>query len=286
MDALRAFGPEVIHAHEPLTPSTSFFSMRSGVAPIVATFHSGASRALLYDLAAPVLRRQARRIAVRIAVSRAAAAFAGRRIGGGYQIVGNGVDVARFRDATPAALGPGPALLFVGRLDERKGFPTAVDAFTRLAARFDDLRLVVAGDGPDRGAVERLAPAVRARVRMLGHVPNVDLPPVLAACDLFLASSVGGESFGIVLVEAMAAGLAVVASRIPGYDEVVTHEVDGLLVPPRRPDAAAEALALLLEDRALAARLAEAGRERAASFSWEAITGRLEALYRQAAGRS
>ncbi|MEX0990054.1 MAG: glycosyltransferase family 4 protein [Actinomycetota bacterium] len=288
-DALAAFAPDVLHAHEPLTPSTSLFAVRSAGVPVVATFHSGASRALLYDLAAPVLRREARRIDVRVAVSRAAAAFAGRRIGGAFRIVGNGVNVERFRDASPASLPgvPGGAqdgkvVLFVGRLDERKGFPTAVEAFARLAADDPTVRLVVAGDGPDRSAVETLGSDVRSRVSMLGHVPNAELPSVTAACDAFVGSSVGGESFGVVLVEAMAAGLPVVASRIPGYDEVISDGVDGLLVGPRDPAATAEALARVLGEPSLSARLAAAGKRRAASFSWEVIAGHLVACYEEA----
>ena len=280
---LDRFGPDVVHVHEPLTPSTSMWATLVSPMPVVATFHSGASRSRLFDLAAPALRRVARRLAVQIAVSEAAASFARDRIGGAFEIVPNGVDVARFADAVPADVGPGTKLLFVGRLDERKGFPTAVDAFERMALDRPELRLVVVGDGPDRGAADRLAPAVRERVTFLGTVPNRDLPPVHAACDLYLGPSVGGESFGIVLVEAMAAGLPVVASDVPGYDEVIRDGVDGLLVAPRDPAAFAEAAGRVLDDPALAGRLAQAGRARAVAFDWGPVTERLEGLYARAA---
>jgi phosphatidylinositol alpha-mannosyltransferase len=282
-EELRRFGPDVVHAHEPLTPSTSMWATLGAPVPVVATFHSGASRSRLYDVTAPVLRRIARRIAIRVAVSKAAAAFAGSRIGGAFEIVPNGVDVTRFSDAVPADLGPGTKLLFVGRLDERKGFPTAVRAFARVAADRPDLRLVVAGDGPDRAALDGLAPSIRERVMMLGTVPNVDLPPFHTACDLYLGSSVGGESFGVVLVEAMAAGLPVVASDIPGYREVIRDGVDGLLVPPQDPEALSGAVARILEDEGLAQRLSAAGRARAGTFDWSVVTGLLEAIYERAA---
>ncbi len=281
---LAAFAPEVVHVHEPFTPSTSMWATLEARAPVVATFHSGVDRARLYDLAAPLLRRIARRLAVRIAVSRRAEQVASRRIGGAFEVVPNGVDVARFRAASPRDLGPGAKVLFVGRLDERKGFPVAVDAFERLAGDRPDLGLVVAGDGPQRDAVEGLPPGLRERVTMLGAVPNVDLPAVAAACDLYLGPSVGGESFGVVLVEAMAAGLPVVASDVPGYDEVVRDGVDGVLVPPRDPAALAAAAARVLDDPELARRLSEAGRARAASFDWGVVVERLEALYRTAVG--
>jgi phosphatidylinositol alpha-mannosyltransferase len=196
--------------------------------------------------------------------------------------VPNGADVARFADAEPADLGEGTKLLFVGRLDERKGFGTVVAAFGFLAPGRPHLRLVVVGDGPERSAIERLPVDVRARVTMLGAVPNVDLPPFEKACDLYLGTSIGGESFGVVLVEAMAAGLPVVASDIPGYDEVVTDGVEGLLVPPRDLAAVARAAGTILDDPGLASRFSAAGRARAATFDWQVVGARLEELYRRA----
>lgn len=281
-ELLAVFEPDVVHAHEPLTPSTSMWATLLSRAPVVATFHSGAERSRLFDVAAPVLRRIAGRIAVRIAVSERAAAFVRDRVGGDLRIVPNGAEVGRFAEAAPADLGPGARLLFVGRLHERKGFPTAIEAFHLLADGRADLRMVVAGNGEDRGAVDRLDPALRARVMLLGSVPHDDLPPYHAACDVFLAPSVGGESFGIVLVEAMAAGLPVVASRIPGYDEVVTDGVEGFLVPPRDPAAVAAAAAAVLDDPALARKMGEAGRERSRRYDWAVVTGEVEAAYRDA----
>jgi phosphatidylinositol alpha-mannosyltransferase len=279
---LRGFGPDVVHVHEPMTPSVSMFATLRSPAPVVATFHSGAERSRLFDLAAPALRRIARRIAVRIAVSERAAGFARSRLGGRFRVVPNGTEVDRFSRAEPADLGPGRKLLFVGRLHERKGFPVAVAAFARLAAERSDVRLVVAGEGGQGSAIGALGPSVRARVAMLGSVPNEELPPIHAAADVLVAPSVGGESFGIVLVEAMAAGLPVVASRIAGYDEVVTDGVEGFLVPPRDPAALAEALARVLDDADLARAMGEAGRARARRYDWDVIADEIESIYREA----
>jgi phosphatidylinositol alpha-mannosyltransferase len=281
---LDVFGPDLVHVHEPLTPSTSLWATLVAKVPVVATFHSGAERSRLYDLAAPLLRVVARRITIKIAVSEAAASFARRRVGGRFEIVPNGTDVERFVRARPTDLGPGTKLLFVGRLDERKGFPVAVETFARLAGERPDLHLVVIGDGPDRTALGALPAGPRERVRLLGTIPNADLPPYHAACDLFLGTAVGGESFGMVLVEAMAAGLPVVASRIPGYTEVVREGLDGILVPPREPRAAAAAVARVLDERGLAEALRAAGRDRARSFDWSVVVARLEALYARATG--
>ncbi|MEW6060208.1 MAG: glycosyltransferase family 4 protein [Actinomycetota bacterium] len=279
-EAMGRFRADVVHAHEPLVPSSSLVALLASDAPVVATFHSGATRSLLFDLAAPVLRRVAQRIAVRVAVSETAERFASARIGGDFRIVPNGVPVERFEAAEPADLPGGRRLLFVGRLDRRKGFPVAVRAFERLAQELADLWLVVAGDGPERDAIGALPGEIRARVHMAGRVDNRHLPPLHAAADVFLAPSLGGESFGVVLVEAMAAGVPVVASRTPGYDEVVRDGIDGLLVAPGDPSAAARAIRRILRDPDLATRLASAGRDRAQAFSWEAVTDRLEAIYR------
>jgi phosphatidylinositol alpha-mannosyltransferase len=215
-------------------------------------------------------------------VSERAAAFARKRLGGKFRVVPNGLDVASFAGAEPANLGPGRKLLFVGRLHRRKGFPVAVEAFRLLATGRPDIRLIVAGDGEERRAVDRLEPALRARVTMLGTVSHAELPPYHVACDLLLAPSLGGESFGYVLVEAMAAGLPVVASRIPGYDEVVQDGQEGFLVPPGDPRAAADAAAKVLDDPALARTMGQAGRTRAARYDWAVVAEEIEAAYREA----
>jgi len=276
---LRRFSPDVVHVHEPLTPSTSMFAVLEASAPVVATFHSGADRSRLFDLTAPLLRRVARRIDVRIAVSRAAEAFVAPRIGGSFEIVPNGVDVVLFRDAAPADLPPGRLMLFVGRLHERKGFADAVRAFGRLAPRFPDLRLAVVGSGTERRAVEELPADVRRRVLLLGALDLRGWAAYAAIADVFAAPNVGGESFGLILAEAMAAGVPVVATDIPGFDEVVSDGVDGLLVPPRDAEALAAAIARVLEEPGLAARLAVAGRSKAETLSWDRVADRIEALY-------
>ncbi|HUL84310.1 MAG TPA: glycosyltransferase family 4 protein [Actinomycetota bacterium] len=280
--ALAGFGPDVVHAHQPTAPSTGLWATLEARAPVVGTFHSGAGRARLYDLAAPVLRRAMQRLAIRTAVSDRAAAFETARIGGAFEIIPNGVDVARFSSIPPADLGPGRKVLFVGRLDKRKGFPAALQAFQQLAQLHEDVRLIVVGDGPEGSAVTTLAGDLRDRVTMLGAVRNADLPPLATSCDLYLGPATGGESFGVVLIEAMAAGLPVVASDIAGYDEVVTDGVDGLLVPPGDPDALASAAGRIFDDAALAERLATAGRERAAAFDWSVILPAIEDVYARA----
>jgi phosphatidylinositol alpha-mannosyltransferase len=283
--ALREFRPDVVHVHEPMVPGPAMFAALASKAPVVATFHAYADSSRLLDLAAPALRPVWRRLAVRVAVSEAAAGFVAGRFGrDGVRVIPNGADVELFRDAEPARLPPGRRILFVNRLDRRKGFPVMVRAFGRLAKGRPDVLLVVAGDGADRGAVRELPVDPRARVVMLGSVPHDELPHYHAASEVFCAPATGRESFGIVLVEAMAAGLPVVASDIPGYREVVRDGVEGILVTPRNPDVLAAAVGRLLDDPGTAKRLGAAGRERAHRFSWDVVAGEVEDLYREVAG--
>jgi len=291
-ETLRVFEPDVVHAHEPLSPSTAMLVVRAATAPTVGTFHAGHERSRLMSATAPILRSTYRRLDARIAVSHAAADFLATAFPGPVEIVPNGVEIERFaRPARtprrpPDGLPNGRRILWVSRLDPQKGFPIMVRAFAILGRELDDLQLVVIGDGRDRGAVDLLPPDLRSRVAMLGPVPNADLPPHHAAADAFAAPALGHESFGVILVEAMAAGLPVVASDIAGYREVIREDVDGLLVPPGDPDALAAALRQVLAQPELARRLAAAGPERARAFSWDVVVPRIEAIYERVSGRA
>jgi phosphatidyl-myo-inositol alpha-mannosyltransferase len=282
-EVLRPFRPDVVHAHEPLIPSTSLFAVLGARGPVVGTFHAHAERSALLTAAAPVLRRVWRRLDVRIAVSQAAAGFVTSRFGQGVRIVPNGCDVELFEEAVPAEdLPPGRRMLWVGRLDPQKGFPVAVRAFAQLATDLPDLVFVVAGEGRDRDALGGLDSAVRERVVMLGTVPHDRLPRYHSAADVFVAPALGQESFGIVLVEAMAAGVPIVATDIAGYREVVHPDVEGLVVPPDDPPAVAAAVHRVLTDPSLAERLSRAGRARAQRYRWSVVVEEIEAAYREA----
>jgi phosphatidylinositol alpha-mannosyltransferase len=283
-ELLRVFEPTVVHVHEPFSPSTAMFATLASPAPVVATFHAFHERSRLLGLATPVLRRVASRLDATIAVSEAAAAFVAPIVGSPSAIVANGVDVERFERVTDVAreMPPPPVMFWASRLDRQKGFRVAIAAFEILARRFVDLSFAVAGDGHDRDAVGSLPADVRARVRMLGRVPNRDLHRFSAGASVFVAPATGHESFGMILVEAMAAGVPVVASDIDGYREVVREGVDGLLVPPGDASAVADAVGNVLADPALAERLAAGGHQRARAYSWTALAPRIEEVYRSA----
>jgi phosphatidyl-myo-inositol alpha-mannosyltransferase len=283
--ALASFRPDVVHVHEPFSPSTAMFATFAARAPVVATFHASLERSRAVTLFSPLLRAVWRRLAVRMAVSPVAAGFASARFPGELRIVPNGADVELFGSATPAELPPGRALLFVNRLEPRKGFGVAVDAFRLLAEDDPGLRLVVVGEGRQRSALAGLPAVLRDRVLMKGVVTHAELAGFHAAADVFLAPALGGESFGIVLLEAMAARVPVVGSDIPGYRYVLEDGEDGLLVPPGDPVALAGAVRRLLGDPALAERLRDNGRRRAERFRWETVTSEIETAYRDALAR-
>lgn len=288
--AMRDFGPDVVHVHEPFCPGIGMKAVLSSSAPVVGTFHSYFARETtegrLYTALAPLLRPIWRRVDRRIAVSQAARHSAKGRLGkGDVKILPNGIEVERFASALPARdLPPGRKLLFVGRLEPRKGLPFAMEAFAQLAARYPDLSLVVIGDGPERDAIDRVAPALRPRVHMLGKVSYEALPTYHRAADLFISPATGAESFGIVLVEAMAAGLPIVASNIPGYREVARDGRESLLVAPSDATALATGIARLLDDRAEAQRLGANGAQRAQAYAWDHIIDELELTYESLAG--
>jgi phosphatidylinositol alpha-mannosyltransferase len=284
--AMRSFDPDVIHAHEPLTPSTSMLAVLAASAPVVATFHASLDRSRLMELAEPALRRVSGRIDAGVAVSDAAASFLRRVMRVPLEVVPNGVDVGAF--ANPGrhleGLPTGPKILWVNRLDPQKGFEIMLRAFEQLARDDDEANLLVAGDGRDRVLLRSLPGDLRSRILRLGTVPHEELPGYHAAADVFVAPATGQESFGIVLVEAMAACVPVVASDIAGYREVVRDGIDGLLVPPGDPNALAAAIRRVLSEPGLAATLRAAGRARAEVFSWQTVAPRLEAIYNRVLG--
>lgn len=288
--ALEQLGPDVVHVHEPLVPMVGLAAAFGSAAPLVVTFHAWSDSDRAYRLAGPLGRGLLARTAVAIAVSRAAADYHAAALGvdpGSFRIVPNGVEVAPFRQAADA-LGderpPGPPrLVFVGRLEPRKGVLVLARAFRELLGAHPRAVLTVIGDGPQRQELAAaLAGIPAAQVRLAGQVSSPVLARTLAEADVAVAPALGGESFGIVLLEAMAARTAVVASDLPGYRSVVTDGRDGLLVPPGDPGALAGTLARLLAAPERRAALVTQGCSTAAAHDWAVVAGRLRQVYVEA----
>ncbi len=289
-DLLAAEDFDVLHLHSPLQPTLTHLALKHARCPVVATFHSYYPRDLLAETFQAPLRRRLAAARLRIPVSEAALRPVERLFPGDYRIIPNGVDYALFAGAQPTAL-PGldperQRILFVGAMVKRKGLPLLLRSFARLAEQRGDVDLLVVGDGPDRRRIEAGLPAALAgRVHFLGAITDrAQLAATYAAADLFCAPSLGRESFGMVLLEAMAAGLPVVGFDIEGYRDVVSQGVDGLLVEAGNEDALAGALDYFLDHPEARRRYGERGRAKAAGLDWSEIARRVEAVYCEALG--
>jgi len=285
----RAF--DLVHVHQPLTPTLPLLTGETSHAPVVGTFHAAGAKSRLFRLFRKPLARHFEKLAGRVAVSPTALSFAHRHFPGDYRVIPNGVDTARFHPDVPARpeLADGRLnVLFVGRLDPRKGVPVLLDALPRLRQRVPEARLVIVGDSFLRPWFARAASGREGEhVRFVGAVPPAELPGYYAAAHVVVSPALRNESFGIVLLEAMASGKPIVASDIPGYRAVIDDGADGLLVPPGDADALAACLADLLRDPARRLRLAAQGRTKAEAFGWDRVTARLDQYYQEIlAGRS
>lgn len=283
---------DVLHLHEPFASTLPLTMLHlSGVsnAIYVATFHAYGGRYFTstsewaYYSAKPLLGRYFRRLHGRIAVSQPALDFVSRFFPGDYQIIPNGVDVNRFSPGVP----PLPQfmdgklnVLYLGRLEPRKGAKFLLRAIPLIRSHYPNTRFIFGSDGPLREGFERLvAQHGWGDVIFTGRVPAEQLPSLYASAHVYCAPNTGGESQGIVLLEALASGRAVVASNIAGFRTVIRDRRDGLLVPPRRHEDLAMAVCHLLGNEAERNALAAAGRRRAEEFSWERVGGRIEAYY-------
>ncbi len=278
---------DVIHLHEPLLPALPLTVLYHSQSCNVGTFHAYGLSPIAYFYGRPLLQPFFNRLHGRIAVSEAARQFVSHFFPAEYEIIPNGIDLDRFNASVPPAADvqhlPGPKVLFVGRFEEpRKGFKVLVKAMQILWGQGLEPHLVVVGRGNVQRQLSQIPFPWRRYVFFAGEVGRQSLPGFYTACDIFVAPSLGGESQGIVLLEAMASHLPVIASNIPGYNEVVRHGVEGLTVPPGDSASLAHAIRYLLETPELRTRLADAGLKRAQEFSWDRIVSRIEAHYMKA----
>jgi phosphatidylinositol alpha-mannosyltransferase len=273
---------DVLHFHEPFVPFLSLFLLRESDSVNIATFHAYAGFSPSYEFGSRALRWHARKLHGRIAVSAAARHFIDRFFPGDYKVIPNGVDVPRFANAVPIARWQDgtPNVLFVGRHEPRKGLLDALKAHRILRKTGARSRLLVVGSGPqEREARRYVATRGLNGVEFLGRVSDTEKAQLFKTADVYVSPATGGESFGIVLLEAMAAGTPIVCSDIHGYKGVVRRGREGLLVPPRDPRELAIAVDRLLRDPSLREQMSAAGRERAEEFSWPRVTAKVDDYY-------
>ncbi len=279
---------DVLHVHEPSTPSLSLLTCMLAKGPIVATFHAATVRSRWLAASQGFLQPFMERISGRIAVSDLARRVQVEHLGGDAVVIPNGVDVSRFASAVPLPGYPrsGPTIGFLGRFDERrKGLPVLIEALSRLAPDHPDLRLLVAGRGDASDLYAGLPDRVGDRITVLGEISEDDKTRMLASLDIYCAPNLGGESFGVILVEAMAAGTAIVASDLDAFRRVLDDGAAGVLVRRASAEALADGLAQLLADPSRRAALVRSGRAAVRAYDWPNVSERVLAVYETVASR-
>jgi phosphatidyl-myo-inositol alpha-mannosyltransferase len=274
---------DLLHIHEPASPSVSLLALWAATGPIVATFHAANPRSRAMSAGSAILRPLMEKISARIAVSEEARATLVQHLGGEPVIIPNGLFVDRFAGAAvdPGWRSPAGTLAFLGRSDEpRKGLPVLLEAYGRIAGERPGVRLLVAGRSGDvEAAAARLPASSPSEVRFLGPVDEPTKAALLRSADVFVAPHTGGESFGMVLVEAMAAGAAVLASDLPAFRRVLADGRCGTLFDPGDADALAKQALALLSDDLRRAGLVEAAAREVRRYDWSTVGRRILDVY-------
>jgi phosphatidylinositol alpha-mannosyltransferase len=275
---------DVLHIHEPVTPSLSLLALWAATGPIVGTFHTANLRSRVMLAAQPVLRPSMEKISARIAVSEDARRTLVEHFGGDAVVIPNGVYVDRFAQASPNSLWRGtpdrPTIAFVGRIDEsRKGLPVLSSAVPRVLDAVPGARFLILGRGAGDDALGGLGRRERAAIELLGPLDDADKASLLRSVDVYVAPHTGGESFGIVLVEAMSAGAPVLASDLGAFRRVLDGGRLGTLFPVGDPAGLAAALITLLGDPDGRRAVADRARAGVRRYDWDVVAGQVLAVY-------
>jgi len=277
---------DVLHLHEPNAPSLSMWALRVAEGPIVATFHTSTTKSLTLSVFQGVLRPWHEKIVGRIAVSDVARRWQMEALGSDAVEIPNGVDVGSLASAAPldGYPRPGKTVLFLGRYDEpRKGMSVLLDALPRVVERFGDVQLLIVGHG-DEDELRGQAGELMRYIRFLGLVDDAGKASAMRSADVYCAPHIGGESFGIVLVEAMAAGTPVVASDLDAFRRVLSDGEVGSLVPVGEAAALADALIEVLDNDVLRQRYVAAGSEAVRHYDWSVVASQIMRVYETVAG--
>jgi len=279
---IRAGNFDVLHVHEPVAPSLSFIALMVADGPIVATFHTANPRSRWLTALGPMLQPFLEKITGRIAVSELARQVQVEHLGGDAVIIPNGVDVQFFASANPLPgyPRPGGTIGFVGRFDEsRKGMPVLLDALRLMVPSRPDLQLLVAGSGDQKDLRELAGPELAGALRFLGRVSDADKASMLRSLDIYCAPNIGGESFGIILTEAMSAGTPVVGSDLDAFRRVLDGGIAGVLTPVGDAPALARSLSAVLDDPGRRSVLSAQGRRVVAAYDWPVVAATVVKVY-------
>ncbi|WP_099024263.1 glycosyltransferase family 4 protein [Mycolicibacterium palauense] len=277
---------DVLHLHEPNAPSLSMLALQAAEGPIVATFHTSTTKSLTLSVFQGILRPYHEKIVGRIAVSDLARRWQMEALGSDAVEIPNGVDVDSFATAPclPGYPRPGKSVLFVGRYDEpRKGMAVLIGALPRLVERFGDIEILVVGRG-DEQELCAAAGGLAGHLRFLGQCDDETKASALRGADVYCAPHTGGESFGIVLVEAMAAGTPVVASDLDAFRRVLLDGEAGRLVPVDDAESLARALIEVIEDDEVREQIVTAATKSVRRYDWSVVADQILRVYETVAG--
>jgi phosphatidylinositol alpha-mannosyltransferase len=273
---------DVLHVHEPLAPSLSVLACWAAKGPIVATWHSSMDKSRMMLTLSKLAQTAMEKVSARIAVSEAARTTLIKHVGGDAVVIPNGVDISTFTNAKPMFGWPGAnqSIVFLGRGDEpRKGLSVLVEAYPEIRRQHPNVRLLIAGPGEPADTLKKLSREDRASVTVLGMVAPQDKASVLASGTIYVAPNTGGESFGIVLLEAMASGTPVVASDLVAFQRVLDNGKAGITFENENSDDLARVVSELLSDPARCAELSAQGKLRAAEFDWSVVAEKIVDVY-------
>lgn len=275
---------DIIHLHGQIAPVLPYLALKYSIAKNFVTFHSAYEESFGYVLWEPILEQYFRKIDGLIAVSSVARDSVARYFPiTDCRIFPNGVDTDRFRPDVPEIeefKGFFPKILFVGRFEPRKGLKYLLQAFPRIIKRFPEAKLIVVGEGFLEHYYRRyIEEHIRGNVIFVGFVEPQNLPRYYASCDIYCSPATGAESFGIVLLEAMASGKPILASDIPGYRTILEEGKEGLFFEPCNPDALAEKINYLLKNQKLMKYFAENGRKKALNYDWSSVAKKVLQFY-------
>jgi len=273
---------DVLHVHEPASPTLSVLACWAARGPIVATWHSSQTRSRALSAAYYLMQTAMEKISARIAVSEAARQTLVKHLGGDAVLIPNGVTCSDFEGAQPLPGYPrqGPTIFFIGRIDEpRKGLEILLSAMPAIIAQHPDIELLVAGPGDQAEATDGLPDEVAGHVRFLGLVSDAEKVAAFASSDVYVAPNTGGESFGIVLLEAMAAGTPVVASDLEAFARVLDDGRAGAMFTSEDAASLARTVNEVLDDPQRREAMRAAGHTRARQFDWEVVAREIEGVY-------
>lgn len=274
---------DVLHLHEPAIPSISLLACWAAEGPMVGTFHAAAKRQKVTFAVAPILEPVIEKLGARIAVSEAARETLTEHLDTDAIVVPNGIYAAQYRDATVDPQWSGNSIGFIGRFEEsRKGLDILIAALPEIAESIPDIKVFVAGPGDSETVLKRMDPTLRDRFTFLGRISENEKANFLASVALYIAPNTGGESFGIILTEALAAGASVVASDIPAFDSLLGHGQYGTLFESENPDSLAKAAISLLNDSVMRIAIAERGKIYAQTFDWDVVAEKIYDVYEMA----